>query len=463
MIKRYYRLDEAAKFLASKHNEIISETDVLEIAMRENLRLCWRYEGNLYFRCGYYTGFKGCLQIPNENHTITRGITKFAYALIVEIFQWENRLKEYAKKSDNHVYMPDEKCTNENISCTTFEVNIDNCLIPAKDLFYFLSRNQNDILSGYYLETRNEKRDPLLSATNIKITPKDLVQPAFKSLHTNSVKKGEIPKKYICINEAINYLESEHNQNIDIRDIQEIARNGSLRLCVLFKGCVVLSPVSDYNEYSYKFEEPELCFPSFNGYLSIFKKSIYPGEEFISHRALLVVDIVDDDHEFFKDFFDCNSPKFAARQVIKTNNQETGYQYSNFRYKYCDVFVPNQDLLVYSARIKKLLTIPTSEQAKAESTEKTIRGIEKRQVMTLFNGIKWDYEHWGKNLATPSKKLVDCRLAKGSKRESARWSPVEIGLYLLDEGISLKKLDAVFVRLPDWVDEWREKTDLERI
>ena len=101
---------------------------------------------------------------------------------------------------------------------------------------------------------------------------------------------------------------------------------------------------------------------------------------------------------------------------------------------------------------------PGTPAAKVEAA----KGIEKRDVMAAFNGLKWDYDHWGKNLASPSDKLKKCRVAPGSKTASALWNPADIGVFLLDEDVPLKKLDAVFVGLGDWLDEWREKTALER-
>jgi hypothetical protein len=90
------------------------------------------------------------------------------------------------------------------------------------------------------------------------------------------------------------------------------------------------------------------------------------------------------------------------------------------------------------------------------------RGLDKRKVMAAFQDIKWDYDKWGKNLASPSNKLKACRIALGNKKTSALWNPADIGLYLLDEGVELKPLDTVFMRLNDWVDEWRDKTVGER-
>ena len=107
--------------------------------------------------------------------------------------------------------------------------------------------------------------------------------------------------------------------------------------------------------------------------------------------------------------------------------------------------------------IKAPIATPTIKNAKANT------GIDKRKVAAVFQDIKWNYDHWLKNLASPSNKLKVCRLAKGSKTESALWNPVSIGLYLLDEGILIKSLDSIFRALEDWTDEWEEKTELERV
>jgi hypothetical protein len=91
-----------------------------------------------------------------------------------------------------------------------------------------------------------------------------------------------------------------------------------------------------------------------------------------------------------------------------------------------------------------------------------VKGIDKRKVQAAFQNIKWDYDHWGKNLATPPNWLKDCRVARGDKNTSALWNPADIALALLDKNIQIKKLDAVFVDLNDWADEWRKKTEHER-
>lgn len=90
------------------------------------------------------------------------------------------------------------------------------------------------------------------------------------------------------------------------------------------------------------------------------------------------------------------------------------------------------------------------------------KGIPKRDIMAAFQDLYWDYDHWGKNLATPPDWLKKCRVAKGSKKTSALWNPVLIAVELLDKKIPTNKLNAVFVGLKDWTDEWQEASALLR-
>lgn len=89
-------------------------------------------------------------------------------------------------------------------------------------------------------------------------------------------------------------------------------------------------------------------------------------------------------------------------------------------------------------------------------------GITKQKVMNAFDGIYFDRDHWGKYLATPPLWLVECRVAKGNKKTSATWNPVLIAIALTERGISVNKLDAVFVGLKDWSATWQEASDLLR-
>jgi hypothetical protein len=90
------------------------------------------------------------------------------------------------------------------------------------------------------------------------------------------------------------------------------------------------------------------------------------------------------------------------------------------------------------------------------------RGITKQQVMDSFEGMQFDREHWGRNLATPPDWLICCRVSRGNKSTSALWNPALIAVALCDKSIPLKKLDAVFVGLRDWADEWSEVSAIFR-
>ena len=96
--------------------------------------------------------------------------------------------------------------------------------------------------------------------------------------------------------------------------------------------------------------------------------------------------------------------------------------------------------------------------------QENFRGLTKQQVMSAFEGTHFDFDHWGRNLASPPDWLKDCRVSKGSRstRTSALWNPVQIAVALYDKQISIKKLDAIFVWLKDWIDEWQEASVLFR-
>lgn len=91
------------------------------------------------------------------------------------------------------------------------------------------------------------------------------------------------------------------------------------------------------------------------------------------------------------------------------------------------------------------------------------RSIPKKKVMASFQGIKWNYGQWRKNLGSPPQWLIKCRIEKGVRGNntiSSTWDPVEIAVALLGEGISEEELNRVFRKpeLKDWVDAWKEKT-----
>lgn len=111
------------------------------------------------------------------------------------------------------------------------------------------------------------------------------------------------------------------------------------------------------------------------------------------------------------------------------------------------------------------MSIPTIQRGLPD-TSVAKKGITKQQVMIAFEGIHFDHDHWGRNLATPPDWLVECRVAKGNKKTSATWNPVLIAIALTDPKrgmILLKKLDAIFIGLKDWEDEWKEASALFRV
>lgn len=90
------------------------------------------------------------------------------------------------------------------------------------------------------------------------------------------------------------------------------------------------------------------------------------------------------------------------------------------------------------------------------------RGITKGSVIGAFEGLYFDRDKWSKYLASPPKWLAECRVARGNKATSATWNPVLIASALYDRNIPIKRLDAVFVSLRDWADEWREVSETFR-
>ena len=105
---------------------------------------------------------------------------------------------------------------------------------------------------------------------------------------------------------------------------------------------------------------------------------------------------------------------------------------------------------------------PVAKVESAKSATQAKAGITKQKVINAFKGMHYNRDKWGKYLGDPPKWLEECRLARGSKKASATWSPVLIAIALLDKNIQIAKLDAVFVGLKDWADEWKEKSEVFR-
>ncbi|MEQ1813398.1 MAG: hypothetical protein ABL860_02965 [Candidatus Nitrotoga sp.] len=102
--------------------------------------------------------------------------------------------------------------------------------------------------------------------------------------------------------------------------------------------------------------------------------------------------------------------------------------------------------------------VEAGADATSDNAVKPVRGITKNAVIGAFTELRFNNDQWAKYLGDPPQWLEVCRVAKGSKKVSATWNPALIAAGLYDKGISIKKLDAVFVSLQDWADEWKEKS-----
>lgn len=111
---------------------------------------------------------------------------------------------------------------------------------------------------------------------------------------------------------------------------------------------------------------------------------------------------------------------------------------------------------------------PNPADMPAAAKVEAIRGITKQQVVNAFDGIHFNCEQWnkalGKNIPEWLKTCQAMPGKKGDNKTSATWNPVLIAMALTDpkRGISVNKLDVVFVGLKDWADEWRYASDYLR-
>lgn len=85
--------------------------------------------------------------------------------------------------------------------------------------------------------------------------------------------------------------------------------------------------------------------------------------------------------------------------------------------------------------------------------------ITKRNIARAFSDVYFSYDKWVKYLASPPKWLEPCRMAKGTKSIPSTWNPVEIALELSNKHISLRSLNLAIKKLPEWAEEWEEKSE----
>ncbi|MBN9132021.1 MAG: hypothetical protein J0H48_01460 [Nitrosospira multiformis] len=114
--------------------------------------------------------------------------------------------------------------------------------------------------------------------------------------------------------------------------------------------------------------------------------------------------------------------------------------------------LPEDDQAAISAYTGNILETSSSVDATAGAIAK---GITKQQVINAFEGMHFNRDQWSNALADAPKWLARARVIKGNKKTSALWNPVQIAVELSSIGISVKKLDAVFINLKDWIEEWQ--------
>lgn len=87
-------------------------------------------------------------------------------------------------------------------------------------------------------------------------------------------------------------------------------------------------------------------------------------------------------------------------------------------------------------------------------------GLPSPHIANAFDGLRWSRDKWAKNLGAPPNWLKVCRTARGSAGKApATWDPALIAVALHDKGVRKSQLDAVFVKLQDWQEKWRDKAE----
>lgn len=131
-----------------------------------------------------------------------------------------------------------------------------------------------------------------------------------------------------------------------------------------------------------------------------------------------------------------------------------------------DTVLTVQALREYVESIKGFLEVEDAPQAASAAKSGTgERSISKGEVINAFEPIHFDRNGWNNALSDVPKWIEPCRVTLGRRGDNitpATWNPVLIAAALLDKGITAKQLDAVFVRLKDWADEWREVSANDR-
>lgn len=208
-------------------------------------------------------------------------------------------------------------------------------------------------------------------------------------------------------------------------------------------------------------EQGELCFMKQWGAPELVMAIALSNNGLNESLALRAVSMAQSTNELPEIF----SPKTGVQWAM-----ERGYLMSkNIR---TWVGVPEVDWhTVWCSEWRKLGQTEAKEESAPHDTlaarEAVGRSITKQQVIDAFEGLHFhDRGGWRNALEDVPQWIEPCRVTPGRKGDnstSATWNPVLIAAALIDKGIPLKKLDAVFIGLgKDWLDEWEEASASSR-
>ncbi|MBV6446556.1 hypothetical protein [Nitrosomonas sp.] len=179
MLKRYYSIKEAVEFLTLELKQNLSSMDILESAVRGEIRLGIWFDGNLAtFKLnddflpdspwcslgGPPYSFRGYLKIPRRVITPTGGIVCFDPKEIIEVIEsWEDHQLpeiEYPYFYGTYTCIPE---TGE-VKYVQYKVNCDDAVIPTEDILALLSKIQKK--ESPQVNTANQNKSNMLATLN---------------------------------------------------------------------------------------------------------------------------------------------------------------------------------------------------------------------------------------------------------------------------------------------------------
>lgn len=145
MLKRYYKIDEAAVFLSEESNHKLGQRDILELAAREEIRLCSWYDGPIsaFKNCtpfdepeivGPSYTFRGYIQIPTSSIDFDGYILLFDSLHMIEEFESSDMSPPEDGMHENFFWgkyncEPERGCFH-----VPFEFFIEEIVVPTVDL-----------------------------------------------------------------------------------------------------------------------------------------------------------------------------------------------------------------------------------------------------------------------------------------------------------------------------------------